>query len=112
MIVSADACMDRSRDCPDLVAAGGCECTGASCDWETFVINTCPRSCNICGKGARFWWGKDSSEERPWWKSSEEDGSHKPWWKSSEESSSSSSSSESESGEGSSENGNSSEGNG
>ncbi|XP_037776681.1 LOW QUALITY PROTEIN: uncharacterized transmembrane protein DDB_G0289901-like [Penaeus monodon] len=42
------ACVDRRLDCPKFVKNGGCQCSGSNCDWQSFVLRNCPKSCGSC----------------------------------------------------------------
>nr|XP_027223273.1 uncharacterized protein LOC113815384 [Penaeus vannamei] len=42
------ACVDRRLDCPKFVKDGGCQCSGSNCDWQSFVLRNCPKSCGSC----------------------------------------------------------------
>ncbi|XP_037774166.1 spidroin-1-like [Penaeus monodon] len=42
------ACVDRRLDCPKFVKDGGCQCSGSNCDWQSFVLRNCPKSCGNC----------------------------------------------------------------
>uniref|UniRef100_A0A0P4WTM1 Chitin-binding type-2 domain-containing protein n=1 Tax=Scylla olivacea TaxID=85551 RepID=A0A0P4WTM1_SCYOL len=38
-------CVDHRSDCDVFVKEGGCTCQGDVCDWQTFVLHNCPKSC-------------------------------------------------------------------
>ncbi|XP_076055290.1 uncharacterized protein LOC143033688 [Oratosquilla oratoria] len=43
-------CADRRQDCHHMAKHGGCSCKEGSCDFQTFVLSNCPKSCGTCDK--------------------------------------------------------------
>ncbi|XP_071522253.1 uncharacterized protein [Panulirus ornatus] len=57
------SCIDRRRDCDTFVQEGGCDCHKDNCDWQTFVLTNCPRSCGKCKEGTTMVKRKRGSSE-------------------------------------------------